>query len=118
MELTLITVVAVHLLAVNLAGAGPLVVVWLDWLGGRRQQPPWQAIARRLAWWSILAAAVGMAIGLAALAELLVLAAAIARLLSVDDSRFGARHPVVVRRGGGVVLLCVHACLRAAVAAT
>ncbi len=71
MELTLITVVAVHLLAVNLAGAGPLVVVWLDWLGGRRQRPQWQAIARRLAWWSILAAAVGVAIGLAALAELL-----------------------------------------------
>ena len=39
MELTLITFVAVHLLAVNLAGAGPLVLVWLDWFGHRRQLP-------------------------------------------------------------------------------
>jgi hypothetical protein len=69
-ELALITVVAAHLLAVNLAGAGPLVMVWLDWLGGRRQQPQWRQAALRLGWWSIAAAAVGVALGTAAMAQL------------------------------------------------
>lgn len=60
-ELTLISVVAAHLLAVNMAGAGPLVLSWLDWIGHRRQRPELQQAAVRLGWWSIAAAVIGVA---------------------------------------------------------
>ena len=69
-ELTLISVVAAHLLAVNMAGAGPLVLSWLDWIGHRRQRPELQQAAVRLGWWSIAAAVIGVALGVGALAEL------------------------------------------------
>ena len=53
-----------------MAGAGPLVLVWLDWVGHRPQRPGLQQAALRLGWWSIAAAAIGIALGAGALAEL------------------------------------------------
>src|SRR6266496_2592514 len=69
MELVLLIIlVAAHLLAVNLAGAGPLVAAWIDWRGGRRGEPESAAAGRTLMWWSIGAAVVGLGFGGAALA--------------------------------------------------
>src|SRR5262245_50238106 len=69
MELVLIILVAAHLLAVNLAGAGPLLAAWIDWRGARRAEPDVAtAGARTLMWWSIGAAIAGMSLGGAALA--------------------------------------------------
>jgi hypothetical protein len=70
MELLLIILVAVHLLAVNLAGAGPLVAAWIDWRGARRGDPEAALAARTLMWWSIGGAVFGMGLGGAALAIL------------------------------------------------
>lgn len=70
MELVLIILVAAHLLAVNLAGAGPLLAAWIDWRGARRGEPEAAtAAARTLMWWSIGAAVIGMSLGGAALAQ-------------------------------------------------
>jgi len=70
MELVLIIFVAAHLLAVNLAGAGPLVAAWIDWRGARRAEPEVATTAARtLMWWSIGAAVGGMGLGGAALAQ-------------------------------------------------
>ncbi len=63
----MIAVLGVHLLAVDLAMAGPLVAVGLQWRARRRQDAVASAGARRLANWSIGAAAVGIALGLTAL---------------------------------------------------
>jgi hypothetical protein len=69
MELVLIILVAAHLLAVNLAGAGPLLAAWIDWRGARHDEPHVAtAAARTLMWWSIAAAVVGMSLGGVALA--------------------------------------------------
>jgi len=69
MELALIILVAAHLLAVNLAGAGPLVATWIDWRGARRGEPEAATAARTLMSWSIAAAIFGMSLGGAALAQ-------------------------------------------------
>jgi hypothetical protein len=63
----MIAVLGVHLLAVDLAMAGPLVVVGLQWRAGRREDAAASPLARRLAGWSMAAAAIGIALGLAAL---------------------------------------------------
>ncbi len=115
MELTLVTVVAAHLLAVNLAGAGPLVLVWLDWFGCRRQWPQGQQAALRLGWWSIAAAAIGVALGAGAGGAFLFAAASVCRV-SVGDSQSGAGGPLVVCGGRTGVLLRVHVRLRVGVA--
>ena len=72
MQFVLIILVAVHLLAVNLAGGGPLVAMWLEWQAKRSANfASWIAAARTLAIWSLLAAIVGVSLGLIALAMLL-----------------------------------------------
>jgi len=63
-------VFSLHLLAVDLAMAGPLVAVWLEWRGARRPEPDAAPIARRLAGWSLAAGIVGIGLGLLALAVL------------------------------------------------
>ncbi len=55
---------SVHLLCMNLATAGPLVYVWLDWCERRGDQLAGLA-GRRLAGWSVGALLAGMAIGVA-----------------------------------------------------
>src|SRR5215475_10534226 len=71
MELLLIIVVSIHLLAVNLAGAGPLVAAWADWRGGRRGQIELQDAGKSLSVWSIVAAILGLSLGLTAIAVLI-----------------------------------------------
>lgn len=68
----LIVLVAVHLLAVNLAAAGPIVAVLAEWRGTRRRQVALDMAAFGLAKWSILAATIGFGLGLLALAALTV----------------------------------------------
>jgi hypothetical protein len=59
-------------LAVNVAGAGPLVAIWLEWRAKRAgNSASWIAAARSLAILSLVAALVGVGLGLIALAILL-----------------------------------------------
>jgi hypothetical protein len=62
----LIFVVAVHLLAVNLAAAGPIVAPLVEWRGNAALGKAALALVK----WSIAAAAVGVTLGLLALAAL------------------------------------------------
>jgi hypothetical protein len=72
MQLVLIILVAVHLLAVNVAGAGPLVAIWLESRAKKSaDSAAWLAAARSLACWSIAVAVLGVALGLVALEMLL-----------------------------------------------
>jgi hypothetical protein len=64
LDLLLIIIFAVHLLVADLAMAGPLVAMWLEWRGARRGDIVADRIGRRLAWWSIGGLAVGVALGL------------------------------------------------------
>jgi hypothetical protein len=70
MQWLLIILVAVHLVAVNLAGAGPLVAMWMEWRGTRRNRPELWDVAHTLAKCSLAAAGVGVALGLLALAAI------------------------------------------------
>ncbi|HEX4148502.1 MAG TPA: hypothetical protein VHY20_05920, partial [Pirellulales bacterium] len=64
----LVAVLVVHLLAVNLASAGPFVALVLFWKA-RRQSDRWAAQAgRRLIVWSLAATGLGVLTGAAALA--------------------------------------------------
>ena len=70
LDLALVLVFSLHLLAVDLAMAGPLISVWLEWSGMRRGDAGSAAVARRLASWSLAAGIVGIGLGLLALAVL------------------------------------------------
>lgn len=59
LELLIIVILAGHLLAMNLASAGPLVSVWLRWHGNEWNN----SLGRRLAWWSVSALVIGMVTG-------------------------------------------------------
>lgn len=71
MGATIVILVAAHLLAVNLAGAGPIVAVAIEWRGSATRREVWRVIARRLVVWSIGAAAFGMGLGLVAAGALI-----------------------------------------------
>jgi hypothetical protein len=58
---------AVHLLAVNVAAAGPLVCIWLHRRAARGDALA-DACGRRLAWWSFWGLVVGLGLGLSSLA--------------------------------------------------
>lgn len=68
-EITLTIVFAVHLLAVNVASAGPLACLWLYWRE-RRGDSLAGHVGRALARQSGMALAIGMVLGLAAMAIL------------------------------------------------
>ena len=57
---------SVHLLAVNIAAAGPLVCIWLHWKASRGDELA-NLAGRRLAWWSFWGLVAGVALGLTAL---------------------------------------------------
>ena len=59
LELLTTLLLAIHLLAVNLASAGPIVCVWLRW-GGHELN---DSLGRQLAWWAVTALMVGMVTG-------------------------------------------------------
>jgi hypothetical protein len=69
-DLLLITIFTIHLLAADLAMAGPLVALWLEWRGTQRGEGLPGQIGRRLAWWSIGALVVGVSLGLLAVVVL------------------------------------------------
>jgi hypothetical protein len=67
LELLMIAVLGVHLLLVDLAMAGPLLAVGLQWRARRRGDSAASPLARRLAACSMASAAIGIGLGLAAL---------------------------------------------------
>jgi hypothetical protein len=56
-----------HLLAVNLAMAGPLLCIWLEWRDAKRDDPLARRIDLALARWSLAAFGLGILIGVALL---------------------------------------------------
>ncbi len=69
-ETLFIALLTVHLLAVNLAAAGPLASLVLEWAATRRNLPAADELARRLSRHALVAFAIGTAIGVAFLAIL------------------------------------------------
>jgi hypothetical protein len=65
-----IFVVAIHLVAVNLAAAGPVLAALVEWYGTRRGRPAIVIAAFALAKWSLAAAVLGFSLGLLALAAI------------------------------------------------
>jgi hypothetical protein len=65
-DLLLIAIFACHLLAVDVAAAGPLMAIWLEWRATRRGDLFAGEIGRRLAIWSLAAAIIGVGLGLLA----------------------------------------------------
>lgn len=63
LEIVLAVLLTAHLLLVDVAMAGPLVSVWLEWRAGRRAEQPSDALARRLAVLSLWALAGGSILG-------------------------------------------------------
>ncbi len=63
LEMVAILVFACHLLAVNLAMAGPLLCIWLDVKSGRDRVAPAAKVQRRLASWSLAALVAGALLG-------------------------------------------------------
>lgn len=67
LDVVLVLVVAAHLLAVNVALAGPFMCLWLQWRHTRPQGALAGEAGRWLLRWSLLALAPAVALGLAAL---------------------------------------------------
>ena len=67
MDLLLIVALAAHLLAVNLAGAAPLVCLWLDWRAVHRDDAAAAELGRWLVRQSLIWLTAGIALGLATL---------------------------------------------------
>lgn len=62
LDLMIILVLSVHLLVMNLAGAGPLFGIWLG-RRGENNDPIWDNVGRRLAWFSFWALFLGILTG-------------------------------------------------------
>jgi len=63
LELSIVVVLAAHLMCVNVASAGPLVCIWLDWRGGRGDMLA-DRVGRFLCWKSLALLLVGGLLGL------------------------------------------------------
>jgi hypothetical protein len=63
LELLLVVAFTGHLIAVNVAAAGPLYCVAVEWRASRRGEQAAQQAARRLAVWSLIGFVLGMIIG-------------------------------------------------------
>lgn len=66
-DLLLVVAMTAHLLAVNLAGAAPLVCLWLDWRAVRRDDAVAANLGRWLVRQSLIWLSVGIALGLTTL---------------------------------------------------
>ncbi len=64
-DLALILIFTVHLLAADLAMAGPLVAIWLEWRATKRGDALAGEVGRRLAVWSFAGLIIGPVLGLA-----------------------------------------------------
>jgi hypothetical protein len=88
-----ILVFAAHLLAVNLAMAGPLWMVWLDWRSRRSFDEVAREAERTLARWSLVAFVLGVILGLALLGLVIAIGdrayLAAARMIPPDRLWFG-----------------------------
>jgi hypothetical protein len=62
-QLSLVLLLAAHLLSVNLASASPLVALWLDWREGRGDQAA-GSVGRQLTWLALGLLCAGTAFGL------------------------------------------------------
>jgi hypothetical protein len=102
-DLLLVVVFTVHLVAVNIAAAGPLLCVAVEWRGTRRGRPDMVAASRRLAGWSLAGFLAGIVIGTALLAI----------LWRGDGSYWAALHRVPAHRWGffGGELVFYLACM-------
>jgi hypothetical protein len=100
----LIVVVAAHLAAAGLAGAGPFVYVWLQWRERRSADAPAGAIGQALARNCVRSATLAIALGAAALGLV---------WLSQSDDYFSAAGRIPAHRYvfGGVELLFYFGCL-------
>jgi hypothetical protein len=104
-DLLLVIVFTGHLVAVNVAAAGPLLCVAVEWRGTRRGRPDVVAAGRPLAGWSLVGFVAGILIG----------AALLAILWHGDGSYWAALHRVPAHRwwffGGELVfyLACMIA---------
>jgi hypothetical protein len=63
-DILLIAIFACHLLAVDLAAAGPLVAIWLEWRATRHKDALAGEIGRSVAIWSLATAVIGVGLGL------------------------------------------------------
>ncbi len=63
-DILLIAIFACHLLAVDLAAAGPLMAIWLEWRATRHGDALASEIGRRVAIWSLATAVIGVGLGL------------------------------------------------------
>ncbi|MEW4561363.1 hypothetical protein AB1K70_02485 [Bremerella sp. JC770] len=59
-----IVTLAIHLLAMNLASAGPLLAIWLDAKSQRNESESIDRVGRTLGWWSVVALFIGTLVGL------------------------------------------------------
>ena len=64
LDFLLVLIFSGHLLLVDVAIAGPLFCVWLDWRARRNGDDAAAAIGRRLAAWAVFATSLGIAAGL------------------------------------------------------
>lgn len=62
-EVALVALLAMHLLAINLAMAGPLVSVWMEWRATRSAEPLAAHVARAMARLSLASLVVGVVLG-------------------------------------------------------
>ena len=63
LKLLIVIVLALHLMCMNVAAAGPLVCIWLDWRGGRGD-PLADRVGRFLCWNSLIIFFIGGGLGL------------------------------------------------------
>lgn len=63
MDVVRLTLLTLHLLAMNVASGGPLLCGWLNIRSARRNCQPSQDLALSLAWWSMLLLLVGVMLG-------------------------------------------------------
>lgn len=104
----LVIVLAVHLLAVDFASAGPFVALWLFWKSRRQDDREWAAIGRSMLVWSLAAIALGILSGAVALT-----AQWYSRTGFVEAA---GRLPISRYWFGGVELVFYIGCLAAALA--
>lgn len=102
-DLALTVVLALHLVCVNLASAGPFLAVWLFWRAWRRHDDDAALAGRHFIGWSLASLGAGIVSG----------AAALGLLWAADSDFFGAaaRLPVSRYWFGAVELVFYAVCL-------
>jgi hypothetical protein len=63
LDFLLVALLALHLLLVDVAMAGPLACIWIEWRGTRASDPAADQLARSLAWLATVALLLGVLLG-------------------------------------------------------